>query len=88
LPSTAIAAISQLALDRPVEPRKTRRRRPRARSGHTNPDLDTTIVGTINPEHLQTNLDILQKGPLPPDLYEEAKDRLAVAGSAPRAGAE
>jgi hypothetical protein len=68
--------------------RKTRRRRPRARSGHTNPDLDTTIVGTINPEHLQTNLDILQKGPLPPDLYEEAKDRLAVAGSAPRAGAE
>ena len=54
----------------------------------TNPDLDTTIVGTINPEHLQTNLDILQKGPLPPDLYEEAKDRLAVAGSVPRAGAE
>src|ERR1700737_2506511 len=53
----------------------------------TNPDLDTTIVGTINPEHLQTNLDILQKEPLPPDLYEEAKDRLAVAGSAPRAGA-
>jgi aryl-alcohol dehydrogenase-like predicted oxidoreductase len=53
----------------------------------TNPDLDTTIVGTINPEHLQTNLDILQKGPLPPDLYEEAKDRLAAAGSAPRAGA-
>jgi crotonobetainyl-CoA:carnitine CoA-transferase CaiB-like acyl-CoA transferase len=33
-------------------------------------------------------LHILQKGPLPPDLYEEAKDRLAVAGSAPRAGAE
>src|SRR6266446_2873618 len=26
----------------------------------TNPDLDTTIVGTINPAHLQTNLDILQ----------------------------
>jgi aryl-alcohol dehydrogenase-like predicted oxidoreductase len=53
----------------------------------TNPDLDTTIVGTINPGHLQTNLDILQQGPLPPDLYEEAKDRLAVAGSAPHAGA-
>src|SRR5881396_326882 len=31
----------------------------------TNPDLDTTIVGTINPAHLQTNIDILQKGPLP-----------------------
>jgi aryl-alcohol dehydrogenase-like predicted oxidoreductase len=50
----------------------------------TNPDLDTTIVGTINPTHLQTNLDILEKGPLPPELYEEAKHRLADAGSAPR----
>ena len=54
----------------------------------TNPDLDTTIVGTVNPAHLQTNLDILQQGPLPPDLYEEAKQRLAAAGSAPRAGRE
>jgi len=54
----------------------------------TNPDLDTTIVGTINPAHLQTNLDILQQGSLPPDLYEEAKDRLAAAGSASRAGRE
>ena len=49
----------------------------------TNPDLDTTIVGTINPDHLQANLDILQQGPLPPDLYEEAKNRLAATGSAP-----
>jgi aryl-alcohol dehydrogenase-like predicted oxidoreductase len=49
----------------------------------TNPDLDTTIVGTINPAHLQTNLDMLQKGPLPPDFYEEAKHRLAAAGSTP-----
>jgi aryl-alcohol dehydrogenase-like predicted oxidoreductase len=54
----------------------------------TNPDLDTTIVGTINPAHLQTNLDILDRGPLPPDLYEEAKLRLAAAGSAPRTGTE
>ena len=51
----------------------------------TNPDLDTTIVGTINPAHLRTNLAILDQGPLPPDLYEEAKDRLAAAGSAPQA---
>ena len=50
----------------------------------TNADLDTTIVGTINPAHLQTNLKILQKGPLSPDLYEEAKHRLAAAGSAPQ----
>ena len=50
----------------------------------TNPDLDTTIVGTINPAHFQTNLDILEQGPLPQDLYEEAKRRLAAAGSAPQ----
>lgn len=54
----------------------------------TNPDLDTTIVGTINPAHLQANLDILQQGPLPPDLYAEAKRRLAAAGSAPRSVGE
>ena len=54
----------------------------------TNPDLDTTIVGTINPTHLQTNLDILAQGRLPLDLYEEAKRRLAAAGSAPRPVAE
>jgi aryl-alcohol dehydrogenase-like predicted oxidoreductase len=52
----------------------------------TNPDLDTTIVGTVNPAHLKSNLDILQQGPLPPDLYQEAKRRLADASSAPQAG--
>jgi hypothetical protein len=50
----------------------------------TNPNLDTAIVGTINPAHRQTNLDILQQGPLSPQLYEEAKHRLAAPGSAPR----
>ena len=54
----------------------------------TNPNLDTTIVGTISPAHLQTNLDILQKGPLRPELYMEAKARLAAAGSAPQPGGE
>ena len=39
----------------------------------------TTRRATINPAHLQTNLDILQQGPLPPDLYEEAKRRIAAA---------
>ena len=52
----------------------------------TNVDLDTTIVGTVNPSHLQANIDALQQGPLPPDLYAEAKRRLAAAGSAPRNG--
>jgi aryl-alcohol dehydrogenase-like predicted oxidoreductase len=50
---------------------------------YTNPDLDTTIVGTISPEHLQDNIKALLKGPLPQDLYEEAKRRLAEAGSKP-----
>lgn len=50
----------------------------------TNPDLDTTIVGTVNPVHLRSNVEILQKGPLPLELYTEAKRRLAAAGSAPQ----
>jgi aryl-alcohol dehydrogenase-like predicted oxidoreductase len=50
----------------------------------TNPDLDTTIVGTINPVHLQANVGVLRQGPLPPDLYAEAKRRLAAAGSVPQ----
>ena len=47
------------------------------------PELATTIVGTRNPAHLQENLDAAAKGPLPADLYEEAKRRLAAAGSKP-----
>ena len=50
----------------------------------SHPDLHTTIVGTINPDHLRDNLDALRKGPLPPDLYAEAKRRLAAAGSVPQ----
>jgi aryl-alcohol dehydrogenase-like predicted oxidoreductase len=51
----------------------------------TNPDLDTTIVGTVNPAHLHANVEMARKGPLPAGLYTEAKRRLADAGSAPRA---
>lgn len=50
----------------------------------TNPDLDTTIVGTANPAHLRDNVAILQKGPLPAALYAEAKQRLTAAGSTPQ----
>ena len=46
----------------------------------SHPDMDTTIVGTVNPAHLQSNLDALRKGPLPPAVYAEAKRRLAAAG--------
>src|SRR3984893_10734483 len=51
----------------------------------SHPDMDTTIVGTVNPAHLLANLAALRDGPLPPDLYAEAKRRLAAAGLAPQA---
>ena len=50
---------------------------------YSHPDMDTTIVGTVSPEHLQDNVDALLRGPLPTDLYVEAKRRLALAGSSP-----
>ena len=50
---------------------------------YSHPDMDTTIVGTVSPEHLQDNIDALLRGPLPADLYEQAKRRLALAGSSP-----
>ncbi len=50
---------------------------------YSHPDLDTTIVGTIDPDHLQDNIAALLAGPLPADVYDEAKRRLADAGSEP-----
>jgi hypothetical protein len=45
--------------------------------------MDTNIVGTVNPAHLQDNIDAWLKGPLPPDMYAEAKRRLAMVRSVP-----
>jgi aryl-alcohol dehydrogenase-like predicted oxidoreductase len=42
----------------------------------SHPALSTTIVGTANPAHLAGNIATAEKGPLPADLYEEAKKRL------------
>jgi aryl-alcohol dehydrogenase-like predicted oxidoreductase len=42
----------------------------------SHPGLSTTIVGTSNPAHLAGNFAIAEKGPLPADLYEQAKKRL------------
>jgi aryl-alcohol dehydrogenase-like predicted oxidoreductase len=42
----------------------------------SHPGLSTTIVGTASPAHLATNIATAEKGPLPADLYEEAKKRL------------
>ena len=50
----------------------------------THPDLHTNIVGTINPDHLRHNIEVLKHGPLPTDVYAEAKRRLDAAGSSPR----
>jgi aryl-alcohol dehydrogenase-like predicted oxidoreductase len=50
----------------------------------THPDLHTNIVGTINPVHLQHNVEMLRQGPLPADVYAEAKRRLDAAGSRPQ----
>ena len=43
----------------------------------SHPSLSSTIVGTSSLEHLASNIAIAEKGPLPADLYAEAKKRLA-----------
>ncbi len=49
----------------------------------THPHMHTTIVGTKNPAHLAENLRALDAGPLPSDVYEQAKWRLDEAGQRP-----
>ena len=51
----------------------------------SNPDLDTTIVGTRNLDHLRDNIEYAMRGPLPAEVYEEAKRRLSTGGSTPLA---
>ena len=46
----------------------------------SHPDIDTTIVGTLIPDHLRENIAMAAKGPLSADVYAEAKRRLDVAG--------
>jgi len=41
--------------------------------------MATTIVGTVNPDHLRANVEAAAKGALPVDVYEEAKQRLGIA---------
>lgn len=49
----------------------------------SHPDVHTTIVGTLNPAHLQENLAAVTQGPLPPAVYREAKRRLTAARAVP-----
>ena len=44
-----------------------------------NPDIHTTVVGTLDPEHLLENIAAVLKGPLPASVYSEAKRRLVEA---------
>lgn len=47
----------------------------------SHPHMSTTIVGTSKMEHLQDNLEAARKGPLPSNVYAEAKRRVdAVMG--------
>ncbi|MFY9934432.1 MAG: aldo/keto reductase [Streptosporangiaceae bacterium] len=48
----------------------------------SHPGLSTTIVGTSNPAHLASNIAIAVKGPLPEDLYQEARKLLPLPGTA------
>ena len=51
----------------------------------THPDVQTIIVGTTNPDHLRENVQAVHRGPLPADVYAEAKRRLDAAGIKPAA---
>jgi aryl-alcohol dehydrogenase-like predicted oxidoreductase len=41
----------------------------------SNPDVNTTIVGTANPDHLKANVEAATRGPLLADLYHAARAR-------------
>lgn len=45
----------------------------------THPGLSSTIVGTSSLDHLRSNVAIAEKGPLPDDIYAEAKKRFPLA---------
>jgi len=49
----------------------------------SHPHAHTIIVGTLRPEHLQENLAAIARGPLPPEVYTEAKRRLDAVGVKP-----
>lgn len=49
----------------------------------SHPAVDTIIAGTLNPKHLVENVAAAEAGPLPEDVYVEAKRRLDNAGESP-----
>ena len=51
----------------------------------SHPHTDTIIVGTLHPQHLAENIAAIKRGPLPAQVYAEAKQRLDKAGVKPAA---
>ena len=49
----------------------------------THPNAHTNIVGTTNLDHMQENVQAALRGPLPSDVYSEAKRRLDAVGERP-----
>ena len=49
----------------------------------SHPDLNTTIVGTANPQHFKDNIATANKGILSEEIYLEAKRRLDLIGILP-----
>lgn len=49
----------------------------------SHPDVNTTIVGSQNVDHLRQNAEAARRGPLSAEVYQEAKRRLTAAGSVP-----
>ena len=47
------------------------------------PGIHTVIVGTTNVDHLRENVEAALAGPLPGDVYAEARSRLDAAGESP-----
>jgi aryl-alcohol dehydrogenase-like predicted oxidoreductase len=47
----------------------------------SHPGLSSTIVGTSSLAHLRDNIAVAERGPLPKDVYEEAKRRLSPPGA-------
>ncbi|MBE0697190.1 MAG: aldo/keto reductase, partial [Anaerolineaceae bacterium] len=50
----------------------------------SHPHANTIIAGTLKPEHLKENIAAVLKGPLPAQVYAEAKSRLDTAGISPK----
>ena len=72
-------AFEQAQLDELCEPGESRSRFV-LRFTLTHPHAHTIIVGTTDQGHLQENAEAVAKGPLPADVYEEAKRRLDAVG--------